>query len=112
MVSKTAFTLLVLLGLSPFSVRSASGANASVSYAYSFQLAKPVGSFLQTVSASSVTGAACTSAQDCQSKCPTTDFIAGNANADSVQQQVERNLLASMSTRHTEDRCIHGFLAE
>lgn len=67
----------------------AAGADPSISYAYTFQLSNAAGSFLQTGSPNSASGTACSGADDCRSKCPTTDFTTdSNANVATLQQQV------------------------
>ena len=70
----------------------AAAASPSLSYGYTYKQTAAgtvATSYLQEVSASSASGAACTSAADCLAQCPTEDFIAsGNATTATVEQQV------------------------
>lgn len=88
-------TLLCVLSIAlvqtcvALSLRSTTGAESSLSYPYTFKLTKVSTSYLQTVSANSASGTACSGQADCVSKCPTENFLtSGNATFDSVQQQL------------------------
>ena len=90
MACRLRLPLAALVCASCLLLAAAASPSLSTGYTYKQTAAGTVAaSYVQQVSASSVSGAACASAADCLAQCPSEDFItSGNATTASVEQQV------------------------